>query len=709
MHNHTKTTLKTVDELLAAQDEAVQAEQWDLAIEFGERILALTPRNDDVAYTTGVAYNQRAVHAMDDGDHNQALLDLNHAIQYLPNDALAFFNRGLTRYRLSNYAGALDDARRAIEVREDDFDLLVFRARCHRALANPDEALADYMRALDTSPSEHDIESLVEIGDALASAQQHMVAMTRWDLAITLGERLLTLKPKDPNAVARTAQAYRGRAWRTEKSGDQPGALGDRTRSLELEPQWPAQWHNRGLIYRALGQAEAAIADFTRAIELDPSGADFFTQRGHCYYERLDYRMARSDYSRAIELLPEELRAMPWHNIGLAHRALGNLERAVEAFSHAMGTDPSNTDFFLERAGTYIAAGNYAEAVADCLQAIQRLPQRAEPYRVLGVAYREAGDFVSAAAECNHAIELDPEAPVSYWSRGLVLEALGESEAAQRDRDLGCRLEKQELKNAGRNVTLDDAKPDLAALLVPSQGSAGSLGFQGRALRSGSPAEHLTLAQRWVVALHGALTHMNGGSFAYLGMWPVHHRGRENAAGRLAGWWTIRSRAHAIRRLRWLARAGNGADYALFAQSDKDLETRFPEDEAVRFKCGFVREHRAEIGERTLLAWDYGRLVAVAGWSWLAGYLDDVEVWEWSFRAAHAIQAAYGSWQEFGRHYLLGRLFGMGDEGRARHACNWLLSSEDSPWRRLAWLTCLDTPDGSVEANPGAPTKRSLN
>jgi tetratricopeptide (TPR) repeat protein len=217
----------------------------------------------------------------------------------------------------------------------------------------------------------------------------------------------------------------------------------------------------------------------------------------------------------------------------------------------------------------------------------------------------------------------------------------------------------------------------------------------GPVLRSRRPQEPLTPAQRWVVALHGTLTHMNDGSYAHLGMWPRNQYGREYAAGRLGRWWTIRSRSEAIEELRWLESAGHSADYEVLARAAASpdiatLEPRIREDKETSAQLDFVRERRAELGERRLLAWDYGRLAAVAGWSCLAGYIDEAEAWEWSFRAARVVQSTYGSWEEFGRHYLLGRVFGMGEEGGARQACEWLLSSEQSPWRQLAWLTNLD-------------------
>ena len=55
-------------------------------------------------------------------------------------------------------------------------------------------------------------------------------------------------------------------------------------------------------------------------------------------------------------------------------------------------------------------------------------------------------------------------------------------------------------------------------------------------------------------------------------------------------------------------------------------------------------------------------------------------------RAAGALQGAFGSWQEVGENYLIGREFAAGGRdsaggARAREALRRLLDDPQSPWR----------------------------
>ena len=43
-------------------------------------------------------------------------------------------------------------------------------------------------------------------------------------------------------------------------------ALADYSKAIELDPKLKEPWHNRGLHFAKLGQADKAVADFTKAI-----------------------------------------------------------------------------------------------------------------------------------------------------------------------------------------------------------------------------------------------------------------------------------------------------------------------------------------------------------------------------------------------------------------------------------------------------------
>ena len=103
----------------------------------------------------------------------------------------------------------------------------------------------------------------------------------------------------------------------------------------------------------------------------------------------------------------------------------------------------------------------------------------------------------------------------------------------------------------------------------------------------------------------------------------------------------------------------------------------------------------AEIGRKSIIGWDYCRLVYLAECSYRAGYISEEEAWKEIMPAAKVIQSTFSSWQEMSENYLLGREFWSGgSEPRMIMAKALLLSDRQSPWLRYAWNLPLDQTAG---------------
>ena len=50
-------------------------------------------------------------------------------------------------------------------------------------------------------------------------------------------------------------------------------------KAIELDPDYAAAYHNRGISYSDLGQYQRSIEDYDKAIELDPDYAEARTHR----------------------------------------------------------------------------------------------------------------------------------------------------------------------------------------------------------------------------------------------------------------------------------------------------------------------------------------------------------------------------------------------------------------------------------------------
>ena len=71
----------------------------------------------------------------------------------------------------------------------------------------------------------------------------------------------------------------------------------------------------------------------------------------------------------------------------------------------------------------------------------------------------------------------------------------------------------------------------------------------------------------------------------------------------------------------------------------------------------FVQSIAQTVGDRSLRAWDLGRVVALSRWGFEVGFLSENEAWEVILRNGTTLYGLYLSWTDYGANYLLGRMF----------------------------------------------------
>jgi hypothetical protein len=207
--------------------------------------------------------------------------------------------------------------------------------------------------------------------------------------------------------------------------------------------------------------------------------------------------------------------------------------------------------------------------------------------------------------------------------------------------------------------------------------------------------------QKWLFAAGGALSVQNQEGMdelkSHIPMAPLKSDVLENS-------WGVHDHDSAIFILEWLKNEGHNklfmdtrtqllkgtnGDQAKYEELRRDLLLNVHpfERESMAFAFDFVWFHRDDLGEHGLLAWDYGRLINVARWSYSAGYITEQEAWEYITYAGPRIQQSFSSWDEYGDEYLLGRTFWQRSNSHpnAYTSINWLKTYSSSPWKTLRW------------------------
>lgn len=158
--------------------------------------------------------------------------------------------------------------------------------------------------------------------------------------------------------------------------------------------------------------------------------------------------------------------------------------------------------------------------------------------------------------------------------------------------------------------------------------------------------------------------------------------------------WEITDRSGALAMIGWLKDQGHREEFDLMLHDLSQLDDvgfdrlvkEYAEDPEVRKQLKLVYSKKNTIGNKSIVGWDYCRIVYLAECCCMAGYLTEEEAWQEIMPAAKVIQSTFLSWKEMSDNYQLGRKFWSGSsELMITNAVKYLLSDKTSPWVMYAW------------------------
>ena len=121
------------------------------------------------------------------------------------------------------------------------------------------------------------------------------------DQAIALYNEALDDKSL-PNDRRATILNDRGVAYARRQQHKE--AIDDFNRAIQLYPEYPAVYNNRGNVLLGLGAVREAIKDFDRALLLAPGYAAAYSNRAGAYMKLGQIEQAIAGYTKAIQLTP---------------------------------------------------------------------------------------------------------------------------------------------------------------------------------------------------------------------------------------------------------------------------------------------------------------------------------------------------------------------------------------------------------------------
>jgi tetratricopeptide (TPR) repeat protein len=224
--------------------------------------------------------------ANENKNYQQALKYFSRYLSKNPQDARAYYQRGISKMQLKDYSGSIQDYNKSIELNSKDEYPYLFRAFIKLDLENYKDALQDCNKAIEINPA---FEAAYYQRGILKSRLKDDAG------AINDFNKVISFDPQ-------RADAYKMRGYSKSYLKNYEDAIKDYNKCIEIEPDNAEFYSARADAKSSLKNDEGAIQDYNKAIELNPKYAYAYVVRGFTKYFLGDKEGACLDWSKAKEL-----------------------------------------------------------------------------------------------------------------------------------------------------------------------------------------------------------------------------------------------------------------------------------------------------------------------------------------------------------------------------------------------------------------------
>lgn len=376
------------------------------------------------------------------GDFAAALEDYNRAIELDPNDSAAYFNRGINYTRQKKFTEALADFTRARVqgLNPSDFNIAAEMSEvCRHELTKQRASIYSQFRSTSslTNPSSVAGVQITELPRAASLASTtitlqvipdydygNQALMAGWyAAAIEFYKRIPTTNQNYRDAGIKMSRAYYH--------------LGDFSKAIEVLSQSISSYSldsiwclNAGLTAYMQEQYASAIEWLSKAIALDKRFSFAYFIRGNVYQILGALDDARSDYIDVIRFDPQFLEAH--HCLGVISHLLRRYDEASYYYNRALMQGLNLAEVYFNRAMLYRDHNLLDEAEADINEAIKRCNPSQKINYILnrGIIRLARRDFAFALVDFNEVINCDQFNASAHFYAGQVYEAEDDKEQA---------------------------------------------------------------------------------------------------------------------------------------------------------------------------------------------------------------------------------------------------------------------------------------
>ncbi len=212
------------------------------------------------------------------------------------------------------------------------------------------------------------------------------------------------------------------------KSGDYQKASDAFMRVSELDKNNPNLLNNIGLCCSKLGKDDLAAEYFLRTLSINPKSVQTYINLSDVYFRNKNIIDAINLLENGVTLLPKEIALK--HYLSRFYFEDCRYDLAMDQLFEILDIDSDNTDAYWDLGNIQFELGDYASAVDNYENVLEKISDNAVLYYQTAIAY-EAGNNIDKAVS-NHlkAVSCNENFHLSYKKLGILFMAQGDNDSA---------------------------------------------------------------------------------------------------------------------------------------------------------------------------------------------------------------------------------------------------------------------------------------
>ncbi|KAL5817651.1 hypothetical protein ACOSQ3_026029 [Xanthoceras sorbifolium] len=368
------------------------------------------------------------------GDYSAAIRHFTDAIALAPTNHVLYSNRSAAHASLHNYADALVDAKKTVELKPDWSKGYSRLGAAHVGLQNHAEAISAYKKGLEIDPNNEALKS--GLADAQAAARSRAPPTDNPFASAFSGPEMWTKLTADPS---------------TRSFLQQPDFV-KMMQEIQKNPSNLNLYLKDQRVMQALGvllNVKFRSPTGGDEMEMDQESPSKSSTEPPREEKKPEPQAAPEPEPEPMELAEEEREAKEKKEKALQEKEAGNaaykkkdFDKAIDHYTKALELDDHDISYLTNRAAVYLEMGKYEECIQDCDKAVERGRELRSDFKMIARALTRKGNALVKMAKCSK----DYEPAIETYQKALTehrnpetLKKLNEAEKAKKE------LEQQEI------------------------------------------------------------------------------------------------------------------------------------------------------------------------------------------------------------------------------------------------------------------------